>query len=243
MDKRNHFSDKFESKSSEELRQIISNKDYQKEAQLAAIWELERREEANITDQEIAEIIVTTEAREKESIRQSRRYETFGARFIAAILDSFVLIAIGLGLNYSIPYTNSSILNFLSEILYNTLPFIYYILMHGYYGQTLGKMAMKVKVVDFESEQKIGLFQAFLRDCIPLILMILSFIVLSFTSYSQNNLFGLSNTESTISNIAILTINGLSMTWSLIELVSMLTNEKSRAVHDLIAKTVVIRTD
>ncbi|MFT6783911.1 MAG: hypothetical protein ACJA1A_003853 [Saprospiraceae bacterium] len=53
MDKRNHFSDKYKSENSDELRGIVNDSRYQKDAKIAAVWELEQREEASEEDQDI----------------------------------------------------------------------------------------------------------------------------------------------------------------------------------------------
>ncbi len=51
MIKKNRFSDKFAAKSNSELENIIGNIDYQREAQIAAAWELERRGESQETEE------------------------------------------------------------------------------------------------------------------------------------------------------------------------------------------------
>lgn len=243
MDKRNHFSDKFKPKSSEELRQIISNKDYQKEAQLAAIWELERREEATKTEQVLAEKATIQQATQRESIKLAKKYQTFGPRFIAAFLDGLVLMLITWLINLAILRTDQSVITFILGILYNFLPFLYSTLMHGYNGQTLGKMAMNIRVVSFVSEDKISYFQAFLRDSVPIILMLLSYSILALGTNGFSDRQYIDSRTFPATHIAIIIINGLNFLWVIIELITMLMNEKSRAVHDLIAKTVVIRTD
>ena len=128
-------------------------------------------------------------------------------------------------------------------MLYQFLPFIYSIIMHGYYGQTLGKMAMKVKVVDFKTEERITMTQAWLRDCIPLLLMLFSYFSLAVLTNGFQNERIITNSGSSLASIVIMIINGLSISWVILEIVSMLMNEKSRAIHDLIAKTVVVRVD
>lgn len=243
MDKKNHFSDKFESKTTEELRNIIDNKDYQKEAQLAAAWELERRSELGQDQQDFAQSLVAKNIQQAEQRTIARRYETFGPRFIAAILDGLVLMAAGLLLNLINNNLHGLIYIILLGMLHQFLPFIYSILMHGTYGQTLGKMAMKVKVVDFKSEENITMFQAFLRDCIPLLLMLVSYFMIAIITNGFKNEWITPEPGFNLASTVITIINGLSLVWSILEIGSMLMNEKSRAIHDLIAKTVVVRTE
>jgi uncharacterized RDD family membrane protein YckC len=46
-----------------------------------------------------------------------------------------------------------------------------------------------------------------------------------------------------VSSLPALILAYASIGWFLLEVVTMLTNSKRRALHDLIAKTVVVRTD
>lgn len=57
MSKQNRFSEKFAEKSTSHLKSLLNNNDYQKDAQLAALWELERRGEASIDDFPVEEHI------------------------------------------------------------------------------------------------------------------------------------------------------------------------------------------
>jgi uncharacterized RDD family membrane protein YckC len=115
---------------------------------------------------------------------------------------------------------------------------IYVILMHGYFGQTLGKMVMKVKVLNHDTETDINIKQALRRESVNLALnigwvLILLAVVISL-EMSGTVLNGLSYAE------MILSI--LSAVWGVSEFVTMLFNDKRRAVHDYIGKTVVVRT-
>lgn len=52
--------------------------------------------------------------------------------------------------------------------------------MIGEYGQTVGKMVIKIKVLDYPTEEDIGFTQSFKREAIPFLLVILSTIVVVF---------------------------------------------------------------
>lgn len=239
MTNRNHFTDAFEKKSSEELRTIISESDYQMEAKQAAIWELENRNEATDEDKELLNQILVNEERKRASRLSGRRYDTFLRRFVAAIIDGFALWPIAALLNY-ISNSNVGAIVVIGGLLNNLSPYIYSVLLHGHYGQTLGKMAMGVKVVDFVSEDDIDMRQALIRDSVPIALMIVLY------AYSFIILWGMEPTDvvaNFTSLIPIFIVGFLTVLWTLLEIVSMLFTEKSRAVHDLIAKTVVVRTN
>lgn len=237
MNKRNHFTDKFEKKSTQELKNIIEDGNYQKEAVLAALWELDRRGEASEEDQKSVRTIEAEQERKEASRLSGQRYETFWPRFFAAIIDGFVLWPIGFLLNYLLE-SDIGFIVIIGNFLNSFSPYIYSILLHGKYGQTLGKMAMDVKVVNFGSEEAIDLKQAFKRDLVPVALMTITYLYAFIVFYGQEP----SGFHPGFLNMVPLFFIGLiSFLWVLLEIGSMLFNEKSRAIHDLIAKTVVVR--
>ena len=112
----------------------------------------------------------------------------------------------------------------------------YSVALHAHYGQTFGKIVMGVKVVDV-SETKLSIRQAILRDIVPIF-----FSVLSIASALPRIFSGLGpyKTAGELSWIDYGWASG-SLIWFLLEVVTMLTNEKRRAVHDFIAGSVVVR--
>jgi len=239
MDKRNIFSDKFEKKTTGELLKVINEEGYQKEAKLAAIWELEKRNEATDEQKNLANELTVKRERKKASKFSSERYQTFWPRFLAAFIDGFVMWPIGFLFSY-ITNSNVGLIVIFGNLLNNLAPYIYSVLLHGNYGQTLGKMAMGVKVVDAESENEIDLKQAFLRDSVPIALMI------GLYCYSAILLTDIEHVDLATDFAALAPmffIGFLTILWTIVEIFSMLFNDKSRAVHDFIAKTVVVRTN
>jgi uncharacterized RDD family membrane protein YckC len=116
---------------------------------------------------------------------------------------------------------------------------IYDIVFHGLFGQTLGKMAVNVKVINVTGD-KLTMPQAFRRDMVPLFFFALS---LAFDGpkilhgiYPQNPAFV------KFDFIFFLTLFS-GMGWFFAEVVTMLTNKRRRAIHDYIAGSVVIKTD
>ncbi|MEP0986796.1 RDD family protein [Ekhidna sp.] len=238
MDKRNIFSDKFEKKTTEELNKVINEEGYQKEAKLAAIWELERRNEATDEQINLANELTAEQERKKASKLSGQRYQTFWPRFFAALIDGFVMWPIGFLLSY-ITNSNIGVIVIIGNLLNNFAPYIYSIFLHGHYGQTLGKMAMGVRVVDFDTEDEIDLKQAFIRDSVPVALMAVLY------AYSLIIFYGNEGSElqaDFVTLAPLFFIGLLTMLWTILEIFSMLFNDKSRAVHDLIARTVVVRT-
>ena len=101
-------------------------------------------------------------------------------------------------------------------------------------------MVMGLKVVDHKTEAAIGLTQAFKRDSVPVALILLLSLYLSIVVGSLDSFEIIAN-PSAIASLIFVGI--LSIIWALLEVISMLFNEKSRAIHDLIAGTVVVHSD
>ncbi|XOV94212.1 MAG: RDD family protein [Bacteroidota bacterium] len=238
MEKYNVFSDKFSKKASEELQRVINSDEFEKDAKLAAIWELERRNEATEEQQNLANKIIANEERKIASKLSGRRYQTFWPRFFAAVIDGLVMLPISFLLSYLSNF-NVAVIVIISNLLNNLSPYIYSVLLHGYEGQTLGKMAMGVKVLDFDTEDEIELKRAFMRDAVPIALMI--------ALYAYSFIITYGNEEIDFYDLAtmapMLLISLVYFLWTVLEILSMLFNEKSRAVHDFIAGTVVVRTN
>jgi uncharacterized RDD family membrane protein YckC len=123
-------------------------------------------------------------------------------------------------------------------LLQETLWMAYTVTMHTKFGQTYGKMICKVRVVDFESERPITFRQALLREGIPIAItsVVIVYQIFLWRAAEQNP------AQLARSGMFWL-ISSLPALWFLAEVVTMLMNEKRRALHDLIAGTIVIRTN
>jgi uncharacterized RDD family membrane protein YckC len=104
-------------------------------------------------------------------------------------------------------------------------------LFHGFTGQTIGKMVIGIKIFDKSEKLKISFGQAILRDIVPLGLTLIIYLI---------SILGLSrdNSELTFSSLLILYILVI---WSILEIITLLFNKKHRALHDIIAGTVVLK--
>jgi uncharacterized RDD family membrane protein YckC len=123
---------------------------------------------------------------------------------------------------------------------------IYSIALHTKYGQTVGKMVCKVRVVDCKTEGPIDFSQALLRDALPLIMLGILLVYQSLRVITGKVTVGrLAQPEELqdIGNISPWLFLGIPMIWFVLEIVTMLTNERRRALHDFIAGTVVVRTN
>ncbi len=163
-----------------------------------------------------------------------RRYDTFWPRFFAAIIDGLILLPVGLLLasaqNASLP-----IVAYAALVLDQAVMFAYSIYLHGTYGQTIGKWLMKVQVLNID-ETRLIMRQAFLRDRIGVslaVVYLLFAIAPVFSGVSpRSREFG-EHMPSLIWNVGLVTFA--------LEVITMLTNAKRRALHDFIAGSVVVR--
>ena len=168
-----------------------------------------------------------------------KRFDTFWERFWAIAIDGFILnTVLQIPKFFSFPFFSTS--GIILALVVSNLPYIYAVLMLGKYGQTIGKMIMKVKVVDNVTEDSINYSQSFMREIVPIVLVTTS-IILNFILFSDVDFENFK--VSTLGYILIFFPSGMLAIWSILEIVTMLFDDKNRAIHDKIADTVVILTD
>ncbi|HRH41145.1 MAG TPA: RDD family protein [Pyrinomonadaceae bacterium] len=156
------------------------------------------------------------------------KYQTIGARFLATIIDSLLFFFLS-----GNPWMTTT---FWGQVLLQLIGVSYYILMHYYFGQTLGKMLFKIKVLDI-SEQPITFFQAMLRSLPALIVLVLT---INFSNPQISEGTASSNDIWVAKNLLVL-ITGLLSLFNLANAISLLVTEKHRALHDYIAGTIVVK--
>ena len=167
------------------------------------------------------------------------KYAGFWKRFVALWVDFFVLILPGLVFGMLESYSRTSAL--LTLIPSSLLGFAYEIYFHGRWGQTIGKMSMRIRVVCLDGAL-ISWKQAFLRSSVGLGLAVLLLIsnMVALLKISESEFSNLSWRE--INQLApyVRQINFATTVWEWSEVIVMLFNRKRRALHDFIAGTVVI---
>jgi uncharacterized RDD family membrane protein YckC len=166
----------------------------------------------------------------------TEKYRTGLKRLGAAIVDGIIFMPLLLIerwiyktiINTSILFTWTTIIGF--------APLIYSITLHYKYGQTIGKWVAGVKVLDIGETRKLTLHQSIYRDGFYLLVSVLGTFYYGFLLTRSNN------AENILSEYSSFSYNPV-FWWNLIELVSMLINSKRRAVHDFLAKSVVVRIE
>ncbi len=161
------------------------------------------------------------------------KYRTFWPRFWAGVVDGLIFLPLSLAASWVSPRAPIPLLAIL-YVVTGMMGVAYSVLLHGYYGQTLGKMLLRVKVLDV-GESRLTMRQAVLRDS-PLI--VLCCIDIAFgTMYIVGG-----GNPLRAGDAAPMMVNYAGLLWFLAEVVTMLTNRKRRALHDWIAGSVVVRT-
>jgi uncharacterized RDD family membrane protein YckC len=168
--------------------------------------------------------------------QEDRRYQTFWPRVGAMILDGAVLAPLAWVDQFLFNYTAHANILLLWVVVYSLSGPVYEVAFVRMYGQTLGKMACGVRVYDVTGSP-VSLRQAMLRHIVP-ILLTPYFALLQIQNIRAGHLVnrGLGDDPWSFNTFFLFMFG-----WLLLEIVTMLTNRKRRAVHDFIAGTVVIR--
>jgi uncharacterized RDD family membrane protein YckC len=111
-------------------------------------------------------------------------YAGFWIRFVAALIDGIALQIVFSILNLAITGSLLDMPTYL-EMLMNITSFVYYIVLTGLYGQTLGKMALGLKVVR-QDGQPLGWGTVILRELlgkiVSAIIILIGYIMAGFDS-------------------------------------------------------------
>lgn len=164
------------------------------------------------------------------------RYHTFWQRFWAGVVDGFVFLPLSIADGYLSNEERGVFVLVVWTLFFRASFLVYSVLMHARFGQTLGKMAMRIKVMDVGEDRTPTLREAVMRD-IGWIVMEVLMLGLFFSAVFQPGF----DMMEFISSKAYTILALGALAWMVLELVTMLTNAKRRALHDFIAGTVVVR--
>jgi uncharacterized RDD family membrane protein YckC len=169
------------------------------------------------------------------------KYRTTLARITAAVIDYLVLVPIVLLDVFITFYEPGKTLTFTWLTISTAVQLGYSVWFHYNFGQTLGKAAMSIKVVDHVSENKITFKQAIIRDIVPLLVGFYCYIFYSYSIFTGTKHWMAENAirenHLTIAGYDVLVL------WAILELLSMFFTRKNRAFHNLLAGTVVVREE
>lgn len=152
------------------------------------------------------------------------RYSTFWPRLWAGFLDSFMLMPLTVLFLIVRPAPGTA-QDVLLTLLQNAIFYGYTLWLLTTRGQTAGKWLCRVKVLAV-NEEPMRPWQPWARDAVPIALNLLTLPLLAAHPHNPR--------------VALLASMPLTL-WFLLELVTMLSNWKRRALHDFMARTVVVR--
>ena len=175
------------------------------------------------------------------------RYAGFWPRFGAMLIDSIVLVPI-IAMSFWTWTSASRITALLIEVPLALAFAFYNIYFVGRWGQTLGKMAVKIRVVRLSGDSA-GFARAFYRHAIDLAFSVVTSALTIYALMSVTDAeYGAFKLDQRVDLVESKTgrlvnvLNWLSLAWVASELIVLLLNEKRRAIHDYIAGTVVVHT-
>jgi uncharacterized RDD family membrane protein YckC len=122
------------------------------------------------------------------------------------------------------------------------LGWLYNALLHGYRGQTLGKMHKKIRVVRASDGGAINYARAALRESPYIVLVLIGTVIWIFVHVAWYGGWYSEEHDRLVSK-AYLIISVSSIVWLLVEWLTMSLHPQRRAVHDLIAGTMVVRKE
>ena len=163
----------------------------------------------------------------------SPRYGTAWLRFCALVVDGVIVggpswLAQRLGAHWSAP----AMLALMVAIA--VAGHAYVILLHGWHGQTVGKRLLRVKVLD-AGGGPLSMRQSVLRD--------LPWLLFAAASFVQGAVAMARGVNPFVGQPSAGWLDALLLAWVVAEVATMLLSERRRALHDFIARSVVVRLD
>ena len=175
------------------------------------------------------EIIEERRVSIKQQLEEGRlnyKYSTLFPRVAAMLLDGYIIVLIR-WVEAAFLKNTSGLLHKVPQFLFMADIVLYSILFHLFFGQTIGKKLVGIKVVNYDNEAQISYKQAILRDFFPLLAMI-------YLCFAKD----LNNVD-LISAHKIMAL--VFFVWYFVEIITMLFNKKRRAIQDFIARTISVR--
>ena len=158
------------------------------------------------------------------------KYKTFAPRFLALILDTVLLLPLAIAADALTESAFSENQQNIFLAALNLVNVVYFVVLHGLYGQTAGKYLTGVKVVRVD-DSPISFVQACVRNLPQIILVLISLVPVM-------NLELGGTAEAPLTPVSILIA-----CWGMADVAGFIISPKGRALHDMIAGTVVIRLE
>jgi uncharacterized RDD family membrane protein YckC len=166
-----------------------------------------------------------------------QKYATFRPRFWAGFIDGLVFLPVTLLDDYLSSPARTALVLVAWAIFSYSAYWVYSVSLHALRGQTVGKKSEHVKVMDVSETRIPSLGQALLRDVGSITASMCAMVYFIYIVVAQKY----SGPEELLHHWPWRILVFANLGWFALELATMLTNPKRRALHDLIANTVVVR--
>ena len=155
---------------------------------------------------------------------------------MAGLIDILVFLPIAFLSDSLFPHERGVPLLIIWGVAYYSATWLYGVVMHARYGKTIGKMVMGIIVLDLSEDRLPSFQQAFFRD-----IFFISTNILSLVYFIYLVLFGEYVPGAVEASMPGQIVTWTALSWFVLEILTMLTNSKRRAIHDFIASTVETR--
>jgi len=167
------------------------------------------------------------------------KYSTFGPRFWAGFVDGLIFLPVSLLDNYLSSPERTVLVLIAWAVFFYSVYWVYSVSLHALRGQTVGKECQHVKVMDVSERRIPTLKQAILRDIGGITAGVCGMLYFVYIVLAHRY----AGSDELLNHWPWRVLAFANLGWFLLELITMLTNSKRRAFHDLIARTVVVRID
>ncbi|GEM_PF-5365955 len=169
----------------------------------------------------------------------------YGKRIGAYLIDSIIILLPTL--IFCFYFSSNQNVFLIGFVLLQILCRLYFILMNRFYNGTIGKKLLKIKIINYHSEEineKIPWKNVILRQILDIICVIPQIVIPVISVLLINNWQGYQTFSYALKYYKSSPMGKLFMFLSIIitilEIITMLKNEENRSLHDLIAKTIVV---
>lgn len=171
-----------------------------------------------------------------EPVLKQTRYNTFRQRFFAGWIDGFILWPLTLLDRFLLVPERGFVICIVWAVISYSTVWLYSVVLHAKYGKTVGKHLMGVKVLDCSEDRLPTFGQALMRD--------IGYALLNTFALCYDIVFLVRGSQpGPGSAVVVMILSSAGMLWFLLEVITMMTNDKRRAFHDFIAGTVVVREE
>jgi uncharacterized RDD family membrane protein YckC len=163
------------------------------------------------------------------------QYRTLADRVGAYILDGLFLIPLMFGINYLLMGNAETGPQFVVDVLATLTWGLYMIIAQAWFGTTLGKKILNLKVIKLEKPEAIGFKKAVTRELIWIVPYFIVFLVYVLFNDPMKNIDFMDSLDY---NLYLMIVSVLGM---IVKFISVSRDPMRRGIHDKWSGSVVVR--